>query len=249
MASGESRTSSSHTRSVRTCTECKQAKVHPKAASSTEYIANYHWNSSAAIPKSTFQILAQDASQDNCFAMWTRLSRERQPESKTPGRFVEDALMYHSRRIEAMSREIQELRSQREGENATLSPETGGSTSLASEPSSGLSTEDNFDLEEATVVLNGLLVESHLAIDALKVYVCATTKSCIVCSPLVALRSCSVPSYRFLSPSPSVICTIRSPFCSGLLSLSSLHTYQTVLIKSYSPASMSLTSNCLEKGL
>lgn len=69
-----------------------------------------------------------------------------------------------------MSREIQELRSQREGENATLSPETGGSTSLASEPSSGLSTEDNFELDETTVVLNGLLVESHLAIDALKVF-------------------------------------------------------------------------------
>lgn len=173
MASGENRTSSSHTRSVRTCTECKQAKVHPKATSSTEYIANYHCISSAAIPKSTFQILAQDASQDNYSAMWTRASRERLPGSRTPSGFTEDPLTCDSRRIEAMSREIQELRSQREGENATLSPETGGSTSLASEPSSGLSTEDNFELDETTVVLNGLLVESHLAIDALKVYVVA----------------------------------------------------------------------------
>lgn len=150
--------------------------------------------------------------------MWTRPSRERLPGSKTPSRFTEDALTYDSRRIEAMSREIQELRSQREGENATLSPETGGSSSLASEPSSGLSTEDNFDLDETTVVLNGLLVESHLAIGAFKVYVCGTTKLSIACSLLVALWSCSAPSCRFLSPYHSVTCIIRSPFCSGLLS-------------------------------
>ncbi|KAH7118595.1 hypothetical protein B0J13DRAFT_569435 [Dactylonectria estremocensis] len=70
-----------------------------------------------------------------------------------------------------MSREIQELRSQREGENATsTSPEVGASTGYSSEPTPGSTTDDDFDLNEVTVVLKDVLVESQLAVDAFKIF-------------------------------------------------------------------------------
>ncbi|KPM35789.1 hypothetical protein AK830_g10776 [Neonectria ditissima] len=73
------------------------------------------------------------------------------------------------KRIEAMSREIQELRSRREGDTASSGSDP-AATSRLSEEASGLSTEDNFELPEANVSLDGVLVDSQLVIEAFRVY-------------------------------------------------------------------------------
>ncbi|KAK7430476.1 hypothetical protein QQZ08_002995 [Neonectria magnoliae] len=68
-----------------------------------------------------------------------------------------------------MSREIQELRSRREGDTASSGSDP-AATCRFSEEVSGLSTEDNFELPEVHLSLDGVLVDPQLAIEAFRVY-------------------------------------------------------------------------------
>lgn len=77
-----------------------------------------------------------------------------------------------SRRLQAMSREIQELRSRQEAENvlSNSDPSTVNST-LHTLDTSEDPAQDDFGLYQDTVALDGTFVDSHLAIDAFRVYV------------------------------------------------------------------------------
>ena len=70
-----------------------------------------------------------------------------------------------------MSRELQELRNQRDGDYSTSQSDLTVDPAVSLDSASTEKAEDNFELNNEAIYLNGTLVEPSLAIDAFKAYV------------------------------------------------------------------------------
>jgi hypothetical protein len=88
------------------------------------------------------------------------------------------------RRLKAMSRELQELRNQLDGDHSASQSDSAPDAAVSLDSLSTEKVEDNFEMEVEAIYLNDALVEPSLAINAFKAYVITHS----VYSPTVLTR-------------------------------------------------------------
>lgn len=125
-----------------------------------------------------------------------------------------------------MSKELQELRNQRDGDHLSTAS---GKTDMTPDSLNSLEEEDgpdDFELKATTLGLNGVLVKATIAVESFKVY-----DQEVQSAPKDAHHSPDLPTsfvlnYQSLAPLQSTRYINRNHFCSGPLLPSPPLTYQ-----------------------
>ncbi|PKS08580.1 hypothetical protein jhhlp_004966 [Lomentospora prolificans] len=147
-------------RAVRSCTECKQAKV----ATAHSVLAPMRLTNQ--VPQSLHKMPVETAI----------LSGRR------------DISAHACEKLEAMSRELEELRSQRDRHETGTRSESGVETSPFTDEGAVEKVPDDFDLSVEVVVLYDTFVEAHLALDAFKAFVELFMPQFPLISPIIVER-------------------------------------------------------------